>query len=98
VFLFLPFFHRLFSTCCSTAHHLGPLELVLAVRTRPVHRDAGGQGGIMASEADPGRSEAGCGQRAVLKPAAPGFVPGLPVVIATFDFCTAGTTSRRHAE
>jgi hypothetical protein len=52
----------------------------------------------MASEADPGRSGAGCGQRTVLKPAVPGFVPGLPVVIATFDFCTAGTTSRRHAE
>jgi len=48
----------------------------------------------MASEADPGRSGPGCGQRAMLKPA----VPGLPVVIATSDFCTAGTTSRRYAE
>jgi hypothetical protein len=52
----------------------------------------------MASEADRGRSGAGYGQRAVLKPAAPGVVPGLPVVIATFDFCPAGATSRRHAE
>jgi len=98
VFLFLPSFHRLFSTCCSTAHHLGPLELVLAARTRPVHQDAGGQGGIMASEADPGRCGADCGQRAVLKSAVPRAVPGLPLVIATFDFRTAGTTSRRHAE
>jgi hypothetical protein len=52
----------------------------------------------MASEADPGRSGAGCGQRAVLKSATPGVAPSLPMVIATFDFCTAGTTSRRHAE
>jgi len=52
----------------------------------------------MASEADPGRCGADCGQRAVLKSAVPRAVPGLPLVIATFDFRTAGTTSRRHAE
>jgi hypothetical protein len=59
----------------------------------------------MSSEAYPGRSGAGCGQRTVLKSAVPSVVAGLPAVVAgppaaivIFNFWNAGTTSRRHAE
>jgi hypothetical protein len=59
----------------------------------------------MSSEAYPGGSGTGCGQRTVLTSPVPGVVAGLPVAmaglpvaIAIFNFWNAGTTSRRHAE
>ena len=44
----------------------------------------------MSSEAYLGRSGAGCGQRAVLKPARPGVVGGPPVAVADLPIAVAG--------
>jgi hypothetical protein len=52
----------------------------------------------MWREADLTRSGADSGQRAVLKPAAPGIAAGLLAAVAILNLWDAGTTSQRHAE